>query len=515
MVVLVGLAACGTDGADDNIGVSAHESHQGTSYEGTSTSYDGTMYAGMHYLATSSQGASYGGSGLSSVQVDGTAVSTWRRTATGWEQRLPDRTCRWDLLKTFRSCTTTDLATHASPLAGTSFQATFAGPTGTLTGTVRIGSAIGSVQRDTSKALFPLDGAGATGPVESCDDKLGACRVNSDLWLYDVQLLDTSGHTLPFCPAGTWAFALAGTWDATGKHAASSARFTFACTTGTIAKCTRWGYRPWASATMNDHVTTASLADYHQACVRAATADYCANGHSFTQDGTLVDIYDYQGSGPGFIARTRGTLVASEDATAFTWESTFDKDGGLWIEHLRYAELAGTSGYGSIGEQCPGRFDLGTTEQGAAYMRPDGGTYPHISIDSTPGCSHSEATIGKWLHHACSRCTDAAPASCTDAASTGWDASCASWASTNCTSVPHMGAHSECATGVALPALATGCTLHLSLDPSYASCFTTGWTASCVAAANAHCKGGREHVTLGRTYGFCNTQYVPETTSSL
>ena len=49
------------------------------------------------------------------------------------------------------------------------------------------------------------------------------------------------------------------------------------------------------------------MADYHQACIRAAAADYCANGTSFTKDGTLIDIYDYQphqSYAAGFVPRT-------------------------------------------------------------------------------------------------------------------------------------------------------------------------------------------------------------------
>lgn len=84
----------------------------------------------------------------------------------------------------------------------------------------------------------------------------------------------------------SWATPVYGSWDSTGAHLASTKQFLFACTSGVIAKCIRWGYRPWKS------VNGRSLADYHQACTRMARADYCGDGVSHTQDGTLIDMYD-------------------------------------------------------------------------------------------------------------------------------------------------------------------------------------------------------------------------------
>lgn len=82
------------------------------------------------------------------------------------------------------------------------------------------------------------------------------------------------------------AIPVAGTWDPSGAHADSATNFTFGCTSGVIAKCVRWGYKPWQS------VGQQSLALYHQACTRLARADYCGDGQSHTEEGTLVDVYD-------------------------------------------------------------------------------------------------------------------------------------------------------------------------------------------------------------------------------
>ena len=42
------------------------------------------------------------------------------------------------------------------------------------------------------------------------------------------------------------ALPLTGTWDERGAHL-ETAEFTFGCTSGVLAKCVRWGYRPWLS----------------------------------------------------------------------------------------------------------------------------------------------------------------------------------------------------------------------------------------------------------------------------
>jgi len=73
---------------------------------------------------------------------------------------------------------------------------------------------------------------------------------------------------------------IAGTWDDSGAHAASTTLITFGCTVGVLAKCTRWGYRPWV------------YPEHHQACTRMARADYCGDGVSHTYDGTAIDVWD-------------------------------------------------------------------------------------------------------------------------------------------------------------------------------------------------------------------------------
>jgi len=77
-----------------------------------------------------------------------------------------------------------------------------------------------------------------------------------------------------------------GSWDARGDWSAGDGATTFACTSGAIGKCLRWGYRPWKEAGGR------SLRDHHLACIRMARADYCGDGRPHTRDGTRINIFD-------------------------------------------------------------------------------------------------------------------------------------------------------------------------------------------------------------------------------
>jgi hypothetical protein len=79
--------------------------------------------------------------------------------------------------------------------------------------------------------------------------------------------------------------------DASGEDWAlpyldESGHVSFACTSGAIGKCIRWGYPPGAAAGL------------HQACVRMVRADYGGDGTSHTRDGTLIGFCDRVGIHP-------------------------------------------------------------------------------------------------------------------------------------------------------------------------------------------------------------------------
>lgn len=516
---------------------------QGTTFQGTTfqgTTFQGTTFQGTTFQGITFDGAMYGSSAFVDGSIAGTALVAWRHRTDGtWEQRFPNKMCFWNALRTswVSPCITFNLATSPSPLAGSTWPAQFVKADGTvITGTLQIGSTgqVGVVKSDSSYAMHRLDGSlGATGTTTTsstyCDNPAG-CRKNSDLWLYDLHLIDSDGAVLPFCPSGEWAMPLAGTWDDTGEHEPDDSRFTFACTNGTIAKCVRWGYRPWAKAIKhngsaiqrNESVPT-PMADYHQSCVRAAAADYCGIGHSFTTNGTLIDIYDFSIDGAGtegFIPSTSSVqrLLGKPAPNALVWESTFDPDGGLYLDFIRHEELSTTGSYGSLLEQCPNRFTPPTAPDDVdGYYRPfDRTSSPvgdsWVSVDNTPVCGHVELTLGKFLHARCSSCTlamwnDAANySSCFDPINGGWTQRCVDRALA-CPTKTRMGAHSECVAAGPMDEYDSGCAIAVCMADS--TCCTSAWTAQCASLANARCKGGREGGNILNPVGFCGVALPP------
>lgn len=105
-------------------------------------------------------------------------------------------------------------------------------------------------------------------------------KLSGDQGWRDLCKPDSSGET--------GAIPLSGHWDEHGNHVASG-EVTFACTSGVLAKCVRWGYKPWKT------VDGRSLRGFHQACTRMARADYCGNGIGHTRDGTPINLYDRLG----------------------------------------------------------------------------------------------------------------------------------------------------------------------------------------------------------------------------
>jgi hypothetical protein len=122
---------------------------------------------------------------------------------------------------------------------------------------------------------------------------------DGDVWLYGVSVLDpASGQWRPYCmpdiEGRRAAIPIQGSWrsDAAfqpGSDQPAANRVTFACTSGAIGKCVRFGYKPWKT---HDGV---ALAPYHAACVRMVRADYCGDGRPHTVDGTRIDVWDHLG----------------------------------------------------------------------------------------------------------------------------------------------------------------------------------------------------------------------------
>jgi hypothetical protein len=141
----------------------------------------------------------------------------------------------------------------------------------------------------------------------------------------------TANACNPDASGAQLAIPVAGTWDTTGAHTDSTTAFTFGCTSGVIAKCVRWGYRPWESLGQE------SLAPYHQICTRLARADYCGDGITHTEEGTLVDVYDDL----GFLTPTPNSGLIFDAAWTSKGAYCIAKERWLSLQNLTTFHCAG------------------------------------------------------------------------------------------------------------------------------------------------------------------------------
>jgi hypothetical protein len=159
---------------------------------------------------------------------------------------------------------------------------------------------------------------------------------DGDVFLYQLSVRDRTGTWRPFCLPDreglTLALPLQGSWDASRNHVASDA-ITFACTNGALAKCARWGYKPWKTA------SGVSLADHHQACVHLTPADYCGDGHPHTRDGTLINLSDRLG------------IQKRDLDPSLAFEAAWSPRGAVYLHKPRYGETLE-----SLVAECPDRL---------------------------------------------------------------------------------------------------------------------------------------------------------------
>jgi hypothetical protein len=165
---------------------------------------------------------------------------------------------------------------------------------------------------------------------------------NTFLYTLEQWVADT-GSWQPACPADSdgrsAAIPLAAIWDERGDRSVSTTLFTFGCTTGVIAKCYRWGYRPWVTG-------YGDLTAMHWTCTRLARADYCGNGVSHTQDGTLINVWDRLPA-PGPIQR-HGLLPP----VGMLFEAGWNTKGAVCLSRPRWL-LDNATG---IAAMCPDRL---------------------------------------------------------------------------------------------------------------------------------------------------------------
>jgi hypothetical protein len=164
-------------------------------------------------------------------------------------------------------------------------------------------------------------------------------------YLYTLeQWVDDTASWEPACPADSdgrrVAIPLAATWDEHGDRVVSRALFTFGCTTGVIAKCYRWGYRPWVTG-------YGDLTAMHWTCTRLARADYCGIGVPHTRNGTTINVWDNLPP-PGPIQSHGGLLPPPR----MMFEAGWNTGGAVCMSHARWLLDDGAA----IAALCPDRL---------------------------------------------------------------------------------------------------------------------------------------------------------------
>ena len=121
------------------------------------------------------------------------------------------------------------------------------------------------------------------------------------------------------------AIPVAAIFDEHGDRQVAPSLFTFGCTSGVIAKCYRWGYRPWLTG-------YGDIASTHWACTRLARADYCGDGTPHTREGTSIDVWD-RIAAPGPIQRR--ALLAS---LGMVFEAGWNTSGAVCLSRARWLQ---------------------------------------------------------------------------------------------------------------------------------------------------------------------------------
>ncbi len=163
-----------------------------------------------------------------------------------------------------------------------------------------------------------------------------AADPDGDVYWYALSQRDSSGVWRDYCvpdrEGKQLAIPLAGSWDGRRNHSSTGA-ITFACTSGALAKCVRWGYKPWKA------FNGVSLADYHQACVRMTPADYCGDGTPHTRDGTSIGFWDHLG------------IRKRPDEPGMVFEAAWSPRGAVYLRKPRFGEPLA-----DLSAACPDRL---------------------------------------------------------------------------------------------------------------------------------------------------------------
>lgn len=159
-------------------------------------------------------------------------------------------------------------------------------------------------------------------------------RPHGQTYRYEVTYTDANGNLAELCgpddylnaeyPAQPVALPVPGAFDHTGAFIDTPRLFTFACRTGVISKCYRWGYRPWDSTGIPGDTTAKKMLT---ACTRMARADYCGTGDSYTRYGTLINVFD---------RLSPAAQVSAPAPTGLFFEAGWRDTGAVCLSHTRW-----------------------------------------------------------------------------------------------------------------------------------------------------------------------------------
>jgi hypothetical protein len=212
-----------------------------------------------------------------------------------------------------------------------------------------------SARGSAATAASAIPGAGAVGPgtlldAYTEDGELQHFRIDSvtadprdrdgDVRLYGVSVVNPATkawqpYCIPDIQGLSAAIPVQGSWTADGEPQPGAGRITFACTSGAIGKCIRFGYKPWKT------IDGVSLASYHAACIRMVRADYCGDGRPHTVDGTWIDIWD------GLGIQTREQRPGHPEIFEAAWSPT----GAAYLNMPRWSDDVA-----DVVRDCPTHF---------------------------------------------------------------------------------------------------------------------------------------------------------------
>ncbi|WP_424812435.1 ADYC domain-containing protein [Roseococcus sp. YIM B11640] len=136
-----------------------------------------------------------------------------------------------------------------------------------------------------------------------------------DVWLFGVSARGEGGAWGDFCRPDPQGERLALVYPGEGGA------LNITCSGGSVGKCIRFGYRPWASLPDGR-----PLAPYHAACNNLVRAAYGGGEHGWTRDGMLIDIYDHVG------------IQSPGDDPTTSFEAGWTPQGAVCIAHTRVPE---------------------------------------------------------------------------------------------------------------------------------------------------------------------------------